>query len=282
MLTLLEIIKRTTDYFSARGIESPRLNAELLIGHALGRGRMQLYLEFERPLTEEELERVRPLVKRRALHEPLQYIIGRAEFGGVTLKLDRRVLIPRPETEYLVEIVLKWCEANPPAGRILELGTGSGAIALALAQASATRQVLAVDRSTAALALAEENARGAGLAERVTLACSDWYADVLVTEFDAVVANPPYLSAEELSQAPTEVREFEPTEALVAADDGCADLTRIIRGAPRYLRRGGLLALETGSRQHERLLSAVQVAGFSKVESARDLAQRSRFILAVW
>src|SRR3954471_14665010 len=155
MLTVLEIIKRTTDFFSGKGIESPRLNAELLIGHALGLKRMQLYLQFERPLAEPELEKIRPLVKRRGNREPLQYILGETEFSGVKLKVDSRALIPRPETERLIEVTMA-ALSTPPA-RILDLGTGSGAIALALAKHYPEAKVTAVDRSAAALALAREN-----------------------------------------------------------------------------------------------------------------------------
>jgi release factor glutamine methyltransferase len=129
MLTVLEIIKKTTDFFAAKGIESPRLNAELLIGHALNRKRMQLYLEFERPLAEIELESIRPLVRRRAQHEPMQYIIGETEFCGLKLKVDRRALIPRPETEQLVERIVSARASAPPA-TILDLGTGSGSTSL--------------------------------------------------------------------------------------------------------------------------------------------------------
>src|SRR5882724_8426033 len=141
MLTVLEIIKKTTDFFAAKGIESPRLNAELLIGHALGLPRMQLYLQFERLLTEAELEKIRPLVRRRGLREPLQYVTGEMEFHGLKLKVDRRALIPRPETELLVASVIAVC-ATPPA-RVLDLGTGSGAIALALAKEFPTALVTA-------------------------------------------------------------------------------------------------------------------------------------------
>src|SRR5688572_17239316 len=146
MFTVLEIIKKTTDFFASKGIDSPRLNAELLIGHALGLKRMQLYMEFERPLSELDLEKIRPLVRRRAQHEPVQYILGETDFFGLKLKVDRRALIPRPETEQLVEHVVAARKSSPPRS-ILDLGTGSGAIALALAQAFPGAAVTAVDRS---------------------------------------------------------------------------------------------------------------------------------------
>ena len=153
MLTVLEIIRRTTEFLATRGVESPRLSAEHLVGHALGLGRMRLYLEFERPLTEPELARIRPLVKRRSLREPLQHILGEVDFGGLRLKVDRRALIPRPETELLVEIAAGWAMENPPVARIADLGTGSGAIALGLAERLPTVAVVAVDREEDALAL---------------------------------------------------------------------------------------------------------------------------------
>jgi release factor glutamine methyltransferase len=279
MLTVLEIIKRTTDFFAGKGIESPRLNAELLIGHALERKRMQLYLEFERPLTEAELEKIRPLVRRRAQHEPLQYILGETEFCGLKLKTDRRALIPRPETEQLVEHVIAACSAPPM--RILDLGTGTGAIALALAQAFPTAAVTATDASEEALQLARENAASTGLAERVMLLRSNWFSGLPPAErFDVIVSNPPYLSPEETAQTAPEVREFEPIAALTAKDGGLSDLAAIISEAPRFLNVGGLLALETGIAQHEALLGLLRTAGFSRIESKRDLAGRDRFVLA--
>jgi release factor glutamine methyltransferase len=279
MFTVLDIIKKTTEFFAAKGIESPRLNAELLIGHALGRKRMQLYLEFERLLTEPELEKIRPLIRRRALHEPVQYIVGETEFHGLKLKVDRRALITRPETEQLVEHVTLACAASAP-GRILDLGTGSGAIALALARVFPQAVVVAVDRSADALALASENAAGTGLAERISFLASNWFDAVPADTFDVIVSNPPYLTAEETAQTSSEVRGFEPLEALTAADDGLADLSSIIAQAPRHLRSGGLLALETGFAQRERLLAQTESAGFSRWEERQVLAGRDRFVLA--
>lgn len=276
MLTVLEVIKRTTEFFVTKGIELPRLNAELLIGHVLERKRMQLYLEFERPLTEAELEKIRPVVRRRAQHEPIQYITGGTDFHGLKLKVDRRALIPRPETEQLVEHVIALC-VRPPA-RVLDLGTGTGAIALALAQAFPEALVVASDRSAEALQLARENAAATGLSERVTLVESDWFASVPAGPYDVVVSNPPYLTAEETAQAAMEVRGFEPVQALTAADDGLADLKRIIADAPKHLAPGGLIALETGIAQHAVLAAELAAAGFVAVESRRDLAGRDRFV----
>lgn len=279
MLTILEIIKKTTDFLAGKGVDSARLNAELLIGHALGLKRMALYMQFERPLAEPELEKIRPLVRRRALREPLQYILGETEFFGLKLKVDRRALIPRPETELLLEnVIAAWL--TPPAS-ILDLGTGSGAIALVLAQNYAEARTLAIDISEEALSLARENAQALGLEGRVSFRRSHWFADISVDErSDLIVANPPYLSAEETASTAPEVRGFEPTGALTAADGGIADLRVIIAGAPKFLNAGGLLALETGIAQHAALQELAADAGFSRVESRPDLTGRDRFVLA--
>ncbi|MBL9215066.1 MAG: peptide chain release factor N(5)-glutamine methyltransferase [Opitutaceae bacterium] len=277
MLTVLEIIKRTTDFLDKRGVESARLNAELMIGHTLGLKRMQLYLQFERPLTEAELERIRPLVKRRGNREPLQYILGETEFAGLKLKVDRRALIPRPETEYLVELLQR--RRPGPVARLLDLGTGTGAIAFALAKAHPDAAVLAVDRSSAALALARENAAALGLAERVVLRESDWFSALAAGErFDLIVANPPYLSAEETRAAEPEVREHEPLEALSPGPDGAAALARIIREAPGFLAPDGLLACETGIAQHQSLRPLAEAAGFRLIDSVQDLTGRERYL----
>jgi len=295
--TVLEIVKKTTDFLQGKGVESPRLNAELLIGHALGLKRMQLYLQFERPLAEAELERIRPLVRRRGQREPGQYIMGETEFCGLKLKVDRRALIPRPETELLVETVVGRMAAPP--GRVLDLGTGTGAIALALARAWPAAEITAIDASAEALTLARENAAALDLArenaaaaslaeraatrlvERVSFVQSDWFAQLPAgTRFDVIVANPPYLSAEETAEALPEVRDFEPALALTAADGGMAALRAILRDSARFLAPGGLLALETGLAHHAELLALATAAGFEKVESLQDLTGRDRFVLA--
>ncbi len=279
MLTVLEIIKKTTDFLAAKGVESARLNAELLIGHALGLKRMALYLQFERLVNEPELEKIRPLVKRRSLREPLQYILGEMEFHGLKLKVDRRVLIPRPETELLVEgVVAAW--PTPPA-TVLDLGTGSGAIALALAQAFPSSVVTALDISEDALALARENAAANGVSPRVVFLASNWFEEIPAEmRFDLIVANPPYLSADETAATAPEVRGHEPGMALTSADGGLADLREIVTRAPRFLTADGMLAVETGIAQHATLLQLAAAAGFSRVQSRQDLTGRERFLFA--
>lgn len=281
MLSLLEIITKTTDFFAGKGVESARLNAEQVIGHALGLKRMQLYVQFERLLTEAELEKIRPLVRRRAQREPLQHILGSVEWGGLALKCDRRALVPRPETEELFELVLERGKGIAAAPRVLDLGTGTGALALAVAKAWSEARVTAVDASDEALALARENAMALGLAERVTFLKSDWFAALPADEeFDVIASNPPYLTDAEVAEAEPEVRLHDPMSALVAPDAGLADLKTIIAGAASRLAPGGLLALETGIAQHAALLAAVASSGLREGESRKDLSGRDRFVLA--
>jgi release factor glutamine methyltransferase len=280
MLTILEIIKKTTEFFEKRAIESPRLNAELLVGHALGLKRMQLYLQFERPLTEPELEKIRPLVRRRGNREPLQHIVGTTEFAGLTLKVDPRALIPRPETEHLVGLLLARCV--PPPARALDLGTGTGAIALALAKAWPEARVEAVDRSETALALARENATAAGVSERVDLRLSDWFSGLTPGQkYGVIVSNPPYLTAAEIRAATPEVRDHEPMAALDGGREGIEALELILREARGWLEPGALLALETGTAQHAQLLTLAGSHGYVRVESLQDLTGRDRYVLAV-
>jgi release factor glutamine methyltransferase len=281
MPTLLEIVRKSAEFLSSRGLEHGRLDAELLIGHALGLPRMQLYVQFERLLSEAELEKVRPLVRRRAAHEPVQYIIGLTEFAGLELQVDARVLIPRPETERLVELLGERLADRPPAD-ILDLGTGSGALALALAKQFPAARVVALDRSSDALTVARLNgARHPALAERVTWLESDWWSALRAdATFTLIVANPPYLTEVEWAETKREVRDYEPKAALTAGDEGLADLRRIVAEAPARLRPGALLALETGIAQHAALLAMAEAAGLVGAESLADLTARPRYVLA--
>jgi release factor glutamine methyltransferase len=282
VLTVLEIIKRTTEFLATKGVASPRLNAELLLGHVIGRRRMQLYLEFERPLTAAELDQLRPLVRRRGQQEPLQYVLGEAEFRGLRLKVDRRALIPRPETELLVELVHTWAGTQAPVLRALDLGTGSGAIAAALATLWPGAAVVAAERCPEALTLARENFAALGLEGRIQPVAATWFDGVPTGPYDAIVSNPPYLTAAEVAATAPEVREHEPRAALQAPEEGLADLRAILEAAPGYLRPGGLLALETGCDHRAALCARLQAAGFQSVAAHQDLTGRDRFILAVW
>jgi release factor glutamine methyltransferase len=279
MHSVLEIIKKTTEFLAERGVERARHETELLVGHALGLKRMALYLQFERLLTGVELDRLRPLVKRRAGREPLQHILGTVEWGGLVLRTDRRALIPRPETELLLELLTARLAAPPLT--VLDLGTGSGALALALAQLWPEAQVHAVDASVAALALARENAAALSLAARVSFFEGDWFTPLPAdARYPLIVANPPYLTVAEVAAAEPEVRLHDPESALVAPREGLADLETIIAGAPARLAPGGWLALETGVAQHPALRVSVAAAGLSAFESVQDLTGRDRFVFA--
>jgi release factor glutamine methyltransferase len=276
--TLLEIIRKTTDFLRAKDVDNARLDAELLVAHALKMRRMDLYLQFERELQESDLEAIRPLVRRRGQREPLQHILGETDFFDLKLKTDRRGLIPRHETEQLLVLVTESFATAPP--RILDLGTGTGAIALALARFWPDSALVAVDRSAEALALAAENASRLGLADRVRFTTSDWFTALAGEQpFNLIVSNPPYLSAAEVAAAQPEVRDHDPLTALVADRDGLADLEAIIGAAPPFMVPGGLLALETGIAQHEALTAFAREHGYSLIESRRDLTDRDRFLL---
>jgi len=276
MQTLLEVVRKTEGFFAQKGIENPRLNAELLFAQVMDCKRLDLYLQFDRPLEESMLEKLRPLVARRAKGEPLQYITGETDFYDVKITCDQRALIPRPETEELVELLFNRLGENPPK-RILDLGTGTGAIALALAKNFPEAEVWAVDASPQALALAKENAEKNGLSGRVTFLQSDWFAKIPSgQQFDLIVSNPPYLTEEEWQSAAIQVREHEPKEALVAEAAGASDLLRIIEAAADHLTSAGLLALETGIAQHSLLAEA---KSYGEHESLQDLSDRDRFFL---
>lgn len=276
MQTLLDVLNKTTRFFEEKGLENPRLNAELLFANVLECQRLDLYLQFERLMDEDTLASLRPLVLRRSRREPLQYILGETDFFNGLLKIDERALIPRPETEEMVELAIRKLTAPPDS--ILDLGTGSGAIAVALARHYANARVVAVDHSSKALELARENIRAAGLAERVKTIRSHWF-DQVEGVFDLIISNPPYLSAEEWENTQPEVRLHEPCEALVAEDSGLACLNLIIDRAGDYLSPSGLIVLESGLDQHESLTARAAKAGYQKIESIKDLGGRNRFIV---
>jgi release factor glutamine methyltransferase len=273
--TLLEALRKSADFLARKGLERPRLEAEHVFAAALGLKRLDLYLQFERPLTAEEEARLRGLIVRRGNREPLQHVAGRTDFRSLTLRCDRRALIPRPETEELVDLALALFPVDR-AVRVLDLGTGTGAIALALAAERPEWKVAAVDRSEDALALARENAEACGLTSRVDFGRSDWFSEVR-DRYDLIVSNPPYLTETELASAEPEVREHDPRSALVAAEEGLADLRRILTGAVEFLGPGGWVILETGVDHHAALASLSAELGYAEAAGLPDLSGRPRF-----
>ena len=278
MQTVREIKERTETFFSKKGVPNAKLDVDILIAHSLGIKRLEIYLDLDRPLTGPQLDALRPLVKRRATREPLQYIIGSTDFYGLRLKVDPRALIPRQETEELVDQIVARLPEAPK--RILDLGTGSGAIALALASKYTQSYITAIDSSAQTIALAAENAMSLNLSDRVRLIKGNWWSPISDDEkFDLIVSNPPYLTEVELQSAEPEVFNYEPHAALVAGKDGLNDFRILLEGAPKYLCNTGLLAMETGIAQGEELNKMAEIAGLT-CECVEDLSKRPRFFFA--
>ena len=273
--TTLKLVAWTQDFFARKGVDAPRLTAELLLAHALSCDRVRLYLDFDKPLGEVELARYRELVRRRAEGEPTAYLVGRKDFYGRPFRVDPRVLVPRPETELVLEAALA---ALPEGGRALDLCTGSGCLAISLALERKGAHVVATDVSEDALAVARENA--AALEAVVELSHGDlWAAGHGDAPFDVVVSNPPYIPAKELPGLPREVRR-EPCIALDGGEDGLAVLRRIVAGAPSRLRPGGALCVEMHESHVDVLPRLCLEAGFERAEARPDLAGLPRFTVA--
>jgi release factor glutamine methyltransferase len=284
----LPLSAKAAQHLADRGIENARLEAELLLAGLLGMRRLDLYLQYDRPISEAELTQYRAYIIRRSKREPLQYILGRAAFRKLELQVDRRVLIPRPETEVLVDQVLHWLGTSGRADQrnngkplVLEIGTGSGAIALSLAQEAEAR-VVATDVSAGALEVAQANAHRLGLAEHIEFRAGELYQAAQAGErFDVIVANPPYIGETERDTLAPEVREWEPALALFGGPDGMSMIARIVTGALDWLRPGGLLALEMGAHQGAAVTGLLAARGaYASVRMHRDLAGRERVVLA--
>ncbi len=269
-LTVGEVVRRSTTYLAAKGSSSPRLDADLLVAHVLGMRRLDLYLEHDRPLDSAELAAARAIIARRATREPVAHIVGVRAFRNLELEVGPDVLVPRPDTETLVEWAL---EVVTPGAAVLDWGTGSGAIALALASEADCR-VTALDISAAALTVAQANGRRLG--SDVEWLLSDGFTAVGGRHFDLIVANPPYLSPQELADAPAELR-FEPEGALVSGPTGREALERLAREAGDHLEPDGWLLSEIGMGQAD-AAGDLWRAAFDDVQTRPDLAGIARVI----
>jgi len=281
--TVLRMILWSAEYLESKGVKSARLDAEHLLAHVLGVGRLEMYLQHERPLEPFELDGFRPLLKRKARREPLQYILGRQAFRELDLEVGPAVLIPRPETERLVEEVLEWARIQVARDLCaLDLGTGSGAIALSLLLEGPFARVVATDISAAALELAARNRDAVGLGGRVDLRLGALFEAVETGEcFDVVVSNPPYVAETERQALQPEVVDWEPGEALFGGPDGLSVLRMLACGAGAVVRPGGLLALEVGDGQAGPVVALLDETGeYDEVEVRSDLARKERIVMA--
>ena len=274
-MTVGEVLRRANDHLAAKGSETPRLDAELLLAHALGRQRIELYTDFDRPLDTVELAGFRELVSRRSRGEPVAYILGEWGFRRLTLKVDRRALIPRPETEIVVERCLERLRGLD-APQVLDVGTGSGAIALALVDEHAGVELTAIDVSPEAVALARENALSAGA--DIAIFEHDLHTGLPPGPFDLVVSNPPYVATEELATLMPDVRDYEPHIAFVG--EGVTEV--VATGARTVLRRGGWLVLEVGDGQARATKDALERLGYLDCRITPDLARRERVVEGRW
>jgi release factor glutamine methyltransferase len=276
------LVRWVTEDLKARGIESPRLEAELLLAQALGCDRLALILDRERLVEGDPLARFRALVQRRRKHEPVAYLRGEREFYGRSFRVDARVLVPRPDTETLVEVALRRTQARSMFARVLDLCTGSGNVAITLAKERPTWQVLGSDISADALLVARDNAVKLGALWNVGFVLGDLFEAVQPeAKFDLITANAPYIPSPEMEELSPDIRDHEPRLALDGGVDGLAVVRRIVQGAGARLSPGGLLALELAFDQSEAVTQLLQQHGFVQIETACDLGGRPRVVSAL-
>jgi release factor glutamine methyltransferase len=279
--TVEAVLRWATDDFRGRGIDTARLDAELLLAHALGTTRLQLVLDAKKGLEAPELERMRELVKRRRAREPVAYLLGRREFYGRTFRVDARVLVPRPDTEALIDVALERTRHASMSMRALDLCTGSGCVAISLARERPTSFVAATDVSGAALAVARDNALRLGAYNAAFLE-GDLFVPLHSTwRFDVIVANPPYIPTPELASLDPDVRDFEPRLALDGGADGLDVLRRVVAGAGDWLVPGGVLAVEVGAGEAASVAHLFERARFQEVEIRRDYGRIERVVSGV-
>lgn len=282
-MTVLETIQKSADFLAKRGVQSPRLQAELLLAHLLKMPRMKLYLNFERQLTEEETGPFRELVVRRGRREPLQHVVGSTSFCGLEITVDRRALIPRPETEILAELGWTFLCASASGRTALDLGTGTGCIAIALAAKCSGARIFASDVSAAALALAAENAQKNNVVSRIELIRGNGFAALPGNAtFDLIISNPPYIPTSEIETLEPEVRDFDPRAALDGGADGLDFYRMFAAEAGARLKPGGKVMLELGDGQSPAVRKLFEDEKWIVEAVKDDYSQRARILIATW
>jgi release factor glutamine methyltransferase len=279
--TVLKVIQWTTEHFQKKGLDNPRLEAEMLLAHLLGIDRMGLYLNYDRPLKEEERMAYREMIQRRTGREPLAYIVGYKEFWSLRFQVNPECLIPRPETEHLVEEAVRIGQGLQSPVRVLEIGQGSGAVAIALAKELEQAQIVATDISAGACSLAQANAEAHGVGGRIRFVRGDLFPPG-EGPFSLICSNPPYIPTAEVLQLAPEVRDYEPLTALDGGEDGLRFLRLIAEGASAHLVSGGWLLLEMGQGQAAQVAKILQEQGFLSIDLISDYAGIKRVIKAQW
>jgi release factor glutamine methyltransferase len=280
--TIRKVLAWATDDLKKRGFPSPRLDAELLLAHVLKSNRVGLIMDAERPLQKDELTRYRELYQRRRLGEPVAYLLGAREFYGRSFRVDKRVLIPRPDTETLVEVALARTRHSSLCCRGLDLCTGSGCVAISLGKDRPTTRIIGLDVSPGAVELARENALRLG-AVNVAFGISDLYSalDSQKYQFDLITANPPYIPDDEIASLAVDIRNFEPRMALAGGSDGLSFIRKIIARAPSFLDEVGVLAMEVMAGQAGPVTALFEEAGFREIETKKDLGGHERVVSGV-
>jgi release factor glutamine methyltransferase len=278
MLTILEAIKLSTEYLEKKGIESARLNSELMISDLLNCNRLDLYLSFERPLKDEEVDKLRQWISRRGKNEPLQYILGKSDFYGLQFEIDNSVLIPRPETEILVDNIIAQNKYNSKLD-VLDIGTGSGIISIILALNLPESNLTAIDISSKAINLATKNAVKHFIADRIKFISQNIFSTEFSPQsFDLIVSNPPYVALNEYLNLQKEIIDFEPKEAVTDEGDGLKFYFFIAEKAKSWLKDGGKLYFELGKGQYKFVEEKLKAEGYSNIFVTKDLDNLERVI----
>jgi release factor glutamine methyltransferase len=283
--TVQKLLNWITEFLTQKGVEAPRLSAELLLTHVLGLSRIELYTLFDRQVEAAKLETLRGLVKRCGEHEPVAYLVGRCEFYSLPLKITRDCLIPRPETELLVERAVEFLRKRPGAQEVLDLCTGSGCIAAAVAKNCNGCSIIATDICDKALATAALNLSALKLTERIRLLCGDLFDPIIAgldaAKFDLIVSNPPYVSDAEFAKLDKNVRDYEPRRALYGGANGLDIYRRIADGVGEFLKADGAVMLEIGYAQGEAVRGLLDATGlFGQIQVEKDSAKNDRVVIA--